>query len=61
MGFQVPLWLVGPGWPLGHPVRLGVPLPRGALRREELVRLVDGQGRPVRLQTEVLARWAETV
>jgi len=58
-GFSLPLWLAGPSWPTGHPVRIGVPLPRGSLRREEWVRLVDAEGRLVRLQTEVLARWPD--
>ncbi len=56
---SIPLWLVGSGCPKRHPVRVGVPLPRGALRREESVRLLNAQAHPVPIQTEVLARWPD--
>ncbi len=59
IGLSVPVWLTGPAWPAGHPVRIGVPLPRAALRREEMVQFLDATGRPVPLQTEVLARWPD--
>ena len=41
------------------PVTSGVPLARGALRDPDRVVLLDGQGRPLPLQTEVLTRWPD--
>lgn len=42
----------------GLPQTVGVPFPRGALREEANVRLVDDSGREVPLQTVVTSRWS---
>jgi hypothetical protein len=58
-GTSIPLWLEGPSCPHGHPVKIGVPFPRGVLDSKEAVWLVDSEGRFVPLQTEVLAYWPD--
>jgi hypothetical protein len=58
-GTSIPLWLEGPSYPHGHPVKIGVPFPRGVLDSKEAVWLMDSEGRFVPLQTEVLAYWPD--
>ena len=58
-GTSIPLWLEGPSCPHGHPVKIGVPFPRGVFGSNKPVWLVDSEGRFVPLQTEVLAWWPD--
>ena len=41
------------------PVKSGIPLGRGVLHDPDAVALFDGQGKPLPLHTEVLARWTD--
>ena len=41
------------------PVTSGIPFAKGALKDPSQVRLVDGQEKPVSLQTEALSRWQD--
>ena len=43
----------------GYPVRFGVPLPRGAVWKEEGLRVVDSGGREIPSQLEAAGLWAE--
>ena len=43
----------------GEPVSTGVPLPKGRVRAPERLALVDGQGRRIPVQTQVLDRWPD--
>jgi hypothetical protein len=42
-----------------EPITLGLPFPKGALPEDQALRLCDHAGRPVPLQTQPLARWAD--
>ncbi len=56
----IPILVTSPrasAWP--QPVTVGVPFPRGALTDPTTLTLTDPDGKPVLLQTEVLARWAD--
>ena len=44
---------------LAWPVTSGIPMGRGAIRDPASVALVDAQGKPLPLQTEVLTRWPD--
>lgn len=40
------------------PITVGVPFPKGALRDPSKVRLVDGDGREIPMQTKITGRWS---
>ncbi len=42
-----------------RPMTVGIPFPRSALRDSTLLRLLDGAGRTVSLQTRILDRWPD--
>ncbi len=44
---------------VGEPVSLGIPLPRGTISDASQLGLVDDKGRPIPVQGQVLARWAD--
>lgn len=60
-GQRVPIHVAEPSGVArqGWPVTSGIPFPQGVLREPVAVRLVDGAGKEMPLQTRVLGRWGD--